>query len=372
VAQRNPYHYGTPVSGAQFAGREQETAALVQRMSDGINVVLVSPRRYGKTSLLVRAATTLTKQGGLVARVNVLRCADQAALAAQLTSAVYELPGARWHRLRQAVPEFVRRLRITPSVTFDGDRPRFSFEPSLSAADTDRVVADVYAALAEHPPKKSAALVLDEFQAIVDIGRHLPALLKALADEHPSVSLVLSGSKQHPMRRLVVDAKAPLYGTAEHFALDVLPPDVMASYLRRRARSAGKPMSAQAAAEIIAAAGPVPNDIQHLAYEVFDAAAERIRPADVRAGIARAVDHEASLHAERFETLAPCQRRVLTELARRPISAPQAADFVRRASLANASSVRRALDALRGEELVVRRDGTYQVADPFFAAWLRQ
>ena len=54
-----------------------------------------------------------------------------------------------------------------------------------------------------------------------------------------------------------------------------------------------------------------------------------------------------------------------------PTAQPLSAAFVREVRLANSSSVRKALEALQADELVVVRDGSYLVADPFFAAWLR-
>lgn len=368
----NPYHYGTPVTGLQFAGRDRELRSLASRMRDGINVVVVSPRRYGKTSLLTKATQSLERSGAAVVQVNVLRCRDLPAFAAQLLTQVYRVRGGRWHRLRQAVPEFARRIRVTPAVSFEGDQPRFTFAPTLSAEDAEAVVADVYALLAELAQRKPAVLMLDEFQAVTDLGAHLPALFKALADEHPAVSLVLAGSKKHLMEGLVVADDAPLYGMAEHFALDALPEPVMSAFLVRRAAAGGKTMSPAVAHLLVALAGPVPNDIQHLAYEVFDVAEADIGEPDVYEGLRRAVEHEAGLHADRFEALAPGQRRVVAELALSPTDQPLAASFVRAVRLANSSSVRKALDVLVADELVAVRAGRYQVANPFFAAWLRQ
>jgi hypothetical protein len=372
---RNPFHYGTPVTGEHFAGREVELRALTARMRDGINVVVVSPRRYGKTSLLTAAAAAVERSGGAVVQLNVLRCRDERTLAGPLVTHAYRVKGGRWHRLRQAVPEFLRRFRVRPTVVFEGDRPRFEFAPSLSSTDADAVVADVYGLLAELSGRRPAVLVLDEFQAVTDLGRHLPPLFKALSDEHPQVSLVLAGSKKHLMERLVVDADAPLFGMAEHVAVDVVPPAVMAEYLVRRSGSAGRPMRAEVADLVVALSGPVPNDIQHLAYEVFDVAGRTgrtVTEADVREGLRRAVAHEAGLHADRYESLSPGQRRVVSELAAGPVAHPLAAPFVRAVGLANASSVRKALDALVADELVVVRDGAYRVANPFFAGWLRE
>jgi hypothetical protein len=172
------------------------------------------------------------------------------------------------------------------------------------------------------------------------------------------------------LERLVADRGAPLYGLAERLALDVLPTQVMSDFLRRRASSAGKSMSTPVASRIIELAGPVPNDIQHLAYETWGAAGRSVTVDDVEAALARTVEHEASSYADRYGALASGQRRVLAALAAAPSGEPYAASFVRATGLASASSVGRALDALVSSELVVRRGGTYLVADPFLAAWL--
>jgi hypothetical protein len=367
----NPFHYGTPAEGVHFAGRETELAALLSRLRGGINVVLVSPRRYGKTSLLLRAERELSERGAAIVHSNVLRSRDLATLASTLATQAFRLPGGRWHRARQAVPDFLRRLRARPAITFQGEHPTFSFDASLSARDADELLADVYGLLAELARRRPAALVLDEFQAIVDLGAHLPALLKALADAHPNVSLVLAGSRRHLMEQLVSAPGAALYNMAEPIALGALPDDVMAAHLRARAAAARKPMSEAVARLIVTLAGPVPNDIQRLAYETYDSAGRAIGEKDVHAGLAAAVAHDAPTYAERYQTLSPGQRRVLSALAEAPTDQPAGAAFLGRTGLANPSSVRKALDALQTAELIANRGGTITLADPFLAAWLR-
>jgi hypothetical protein len=367
----NPFHYGTPAEGEHFAGRERELAALLSRMRAGINVVVVSPRRYGKTSLLLRAERHLASDDAAVVHANMLRSRDLGALAAQLATQTFRAPGGRWHRARQAVPEFLRRLRARPVVTFDGEHPKFGFDATLSTPDADNVLADVYGVLADLATRRPAALVLDEFQAIVELGAHLPALLKALADAHPKVSLVLAGSRRDLMEQLVSAPSAALYGMAEPLALGPLPEEVMAAHLRSRASGGRKPMSAAVAHLIVELAGPIPNDIQRLAYEAYDTAAAEIDELAVHAGLAGAIAHNAATYAERYELLSPGQRRVLAALAEAPTERPTSAAFVARTALANSSSVRKTLSVLEYAELVARRGRAVTVADPFFAAWLR-
>lgn len=370
----NPYHYGTPVTGAQFAGRRAETAALETRMRDGINVLISSPRRYGKTSLLLRATERLRREGAAVVSVNVLSCKDLPTFAARLASEAYRVKGGTWHRVKRGVADFAGRLRVTPTVTFDGDQPRFAFAAGLAPTDADAIIEDVYALLGELSAQRPAVLVLDEFQAVTALGEHLPGLFKSLADAHPTVSLVLAGSHQHLMDTLTADRGAPLYGVAERFALDVLPAATMTTYLRQRAAAYERDLDTAAATRIVELAGPVPNDIQRLAYETWVVSGPVITPADVEEGMRQAVAHEAAAYADTYGSLPAGQRRVLSTLAAAAegVCEPYAGTFVTAVGLANAASVRRALQALLSSELVVRRDGSYVVLDPFLRAWLQQ
>jgi hypothetical protein len=370
----NPFHYGTPVEGEQFTGRERELEALVSRMRNGVNVVLLSPRRYGKTSLLLRAEAELAQgaRPAALVKANVLRSRDLSTFVAQLTASAYHVPGGRWHRARQAVPEFLRRLRLRPAVSFDDQgKPTFAFEGDLAPPDADEVIADLYQLLDDEVGQRPAVIVLDEFQAVTAHGAHLPNLLKSLADAHPRVSLVVAGSRRHLMERLVTAEGAPLYGMAQKVALGPIPGDVMAVFLRERAAAGAKPMGEEAARLILELAGPVPNDVQHLAYEAFELATRRIDPTAVIEGLDQAVAHEASGYAETFAARPPGQRRVLVALAACLAEPVFSAAFARAVHLAGSNSVKKAVDTLEADEIVTVRDGRPAVADPFFAAWLR-
>lgn len=374
VTARNPFHYGTPAEGDHFTGRREELDALVARMRDGINVVLISPRRYGKTSLhrAAQARLAAARPAGAVIEVNLLRAASPARFAGLLAAGAYRLPGARWQRARQAVPEFLRRLRLAPSVSFDpGGQPRFGFDAALSPSDLEAVLTDVYGLLAEAHEQRPAALVLDEFQAVDLVGDRLPELLKGLADDHPGVSLVLAGSHRHLMERLVTRQEAPLYGMAQRLALGPIPEAQMLTYLRERAGAGGRPLDEATARALVELAGPVPNDIQHLAYDTFEAATAAMDAAALEAGMARAVAHDAALFADALGRLSPGQVRVLTALSQASPAEPYSAAFARSVGLASGSSVRKALQPLLEGDDVASRDGRLVVADPFFAAWLR-
>ena len=59
----NPFSYGTIVKGDHFYDRKEECDRIVSTLSNGNNLVLFAPRRYGKTSLVFRAIEELEKKG---------------------------------------------------------------------------------------------------------------------------------------------------------------------------------------------------------------------------------------------------------------------------------------------------------------------
>jgi hypothetical protein len=107
-----------------------------------------------------------------------------------------------------AASDFRRRFRVTPAVELGDDgKARSSFAPSLGAEDAASVLEDIYRLLAEGD--RPGVLVLDEFDAIVDLGPKLPNAFKGFADSYPQVLLVVAGSRHHMMEQLVHVHGAP-------------------------------------------------------------------------------------------------------------------------------------------------------------------
>ena len=373
VAIRNPYSYGGPVSGPHFIGRDAEVADLVSRMVSGISVVVTAPRRYGKTSLIDRAAELVCEDHGAVISVNLMHCPGLDTFASCLVAGAYATEGGRVRRARQGLPELVRRLRVQPALTLDDTgKPRFTFG-GLAERDAIVVLDDVYAILSSLAAQRPAVLILDEFQAVGELGGGLAPALKALGDQHPKVSLIVAGSRQHLMDALVLSRGAPLYNMAERLALGPIDERVMVRYLVGRARHGAKDMTEAAAERICELAGPVPYDIQRLAYEVFDRAGDRIASSDADDGMSGVIRREDPNFTDGFSRMSIRHRRVLVGIAvRGRVGQPYTAEFAREVGYAGPPGVRRAIEALGAHEAISERQGALVVADPFFAEWLRR
>src|SRR3954462_10279431 len=299
----NPFRYGAPVEGDSFCDRRSELAALVERMRSGIHTFVLSPRRYGKTSLLLEALRRARRGGGRCGYANLLFCTTEDEVASVVLTAVAREVLRPAGRAKRGVEDVVRHLRVTPSVSFGADGGvSFSFDPSARPASWLDVLVDAVSLLEDAAtPRHPAALVLDEFQQVAAIGpRGLGGTFKALADQTRHASLVFAGSHLSVMERLTREQGAPLYGMGETFSLDVVPEADMVDHLVVRAAAGGKRMDDDVARLVYERAGAVPNDVQWLAHAAFEAAAtaKTITADHVGAGMSAIVTRQAGVFAE--------------------------------------------------------------------------
>ena len=370
----NPFHFGSPAAAPYFCDRDEEVAGIVARMSAGIHVFVLGPRRFGKSSIVLRAAQAFRKGGGAVGYADLIRCTSELEVATEMLNAVVNgvLSGSR--RAARRVEDVLEHLRVAPTVSIDpSGTVTFGFDPAIAQRSWNVVFDDALSLLETAAKRGPTALALDEFQRVADVGKSgMGGAFKAAADRLTHCSLVLAGSHASVMEKLTRAKGAPLYGMGELFSVGAIEKETMLTYLVGRARAAKKQLSTATAAHVYERAGGVPNDVQWLAFSAFAEAAGKseISVDDVEAAMATIVRRQASSFAERFESLAVSRQRVLKELSVRPTKSPFAKAFLDQIGVANVNSVRVALRVLSDLELVVRREGTWEVASPFFKDWL--
>ncbi len=370
-----PFRFGAPVEPPWFCDREAELDVLTARIEAGIHVFVLSPRRYGKTSLLARATDVAAAAGVRCAYANLLLCSTEVELASAIVTAVVRGVLGPAQRALHGLEEVLRHLRVAPRVSMRPDGAvEVSLDPLVVGGSWLGVIEDAVGLLERAAQRRPAVLMLDEFQVVASIGpKGVGGAFKALADSVRHASLVFCGSHLSTMEKLTRGSGAPLAGMGERLVLDVVPEPAMVDFVVDRVAAGGKQMAPAVAAAIYAAADGVPNYVQQLALAAFEAAGRRrtVDNAEVAAGLGRVVERQAGDFAERVELLAGSQQRVLKALSGQPTSAVYAKAFLDAVAVANANAVTTALRVLNDRELVQRRNRVWTVADPFLRHWLR-
>ena len=377
MAATNPFRYGALALDEAFTDRENEIRELVSDIQNGQDVVVFAPRRYGKSSLVWRVAQMVVEQGVLVAQVNLMTTPTKEKLAEKLAQTIHDDVASPLFRARERLRVF-SGLRITPVVTVDPDTGRigFSFSGSRHAEDVDATLErllELPGQLAAERERK-VALVLDEFQEIVDIDANLPKLMRSVFETQPEVAHVYLGSKRHMLERIFSDENEPFWRSAKRMELGVIAPSLFRGYVVAQFERTGRTVEPAVVDRVLDATHGHPYATQELCYFLWEETLERdvAGPEQYEQALTKLLRSEHAHFGLIWDKAAKAQRLVLQALASEG-GRPLGRDYRRRHALPGPSSVQRALEALMKEELVVRdQPGDYRIAEPFLAEWLRR
>lgn len=379
MAADNPFVYGEIVAAGAFADRDEEFHRLTTDLSAGQKVFLISPRRYGKSSLIRRTLDALAKERVLTVSVTVagsssyvgfLEAYAQALLAADTPVT----------RLRAWAAELMRTVR--PEVTVNASGPgtaavSLSFPAVRSPRDVERLAAEVFALPGRIAAarKRPMAIALDEFQTIAsfDGGTAVEEALRAAVQQQREVGYVFAGSEPSLMERMI-SSRRPFYKAGPVMRLQKIDPDEFAEWLEARFTKTGLRAEAGLGAALVDLADNVPYDVQRLAHETWDdvraAGRKTVGLEDLHTTLTRMMRQQATVFEEQWQRLTLAQRGVLRALVLEQGQELLSAGVRQRHRLAGASSVQSSIAALVREDIVMRDGPRYMLTDSLYREWI--
>jgi uncharacterized protein len=363
---------------AAFADRDDERARLANDLREGQKVFLISPRRYGKSSLIRSVMKTLADEGILTVEVTVAASSSYVgfleAYARALLAADTPVSG-----FRRWAAELLKGARPDVRLGAPGPgQPRVSltFPTVRSARDAARLASDVFALPARiaDARRQRLAIALDEFQTVAAFdGGGVEHALRAAVQEQRSVGYVFAGSEPSLMERMLTPRR-PFYKAGPVMRLGKIDERLFAEFIEAKfARTGIRPEDGLGAA-IVELAGNVPYDVQRLAHETWD---------DVRVGgrrmagledlhltLGRLLDEQHTVFEEAWQRLTLAQRAVLRAIVLEDGRELLAAGVRLRHRLPAASSVQSALAALVKQDIVMKDAGRYLVNDSLYREWM--
>jgi hypothetical protein len=374
----NPFVYGEVVPASAFVGRAGELRRLGADLGSGQKVFLISPRRYGKSSLVCRALAALEREGVLAVQVTVSSYSSYVAFLEGYARAALSAT-TRWERASTWIRDALGTAR--PEVRLEADRSgrsslAVSFPTARTARDVSRLAVEVYqlpARLAE-ARRRRVAVSLDEFQAIAGFnGGSVEEALRAAVQHQRQVGYVFAGSEPALMERMI-GPKRPFYKAGPVMRLEKIPADVFAPFIESRFVRSGIRVEPGFADAILELAGHLPYDVQRLAHEVWDdARAEGWRKVGLdhlHLTLRRLLTEQAIVFEAAWERLTLAQRAALRAVVLEDGVELLSADVRHRHRLGGPSTVQAALGALGKQDLVMRDGSRYAVVDSLLREWI--
>ena len=377
--ESNPFTFGALALDDAFTNREAELRELAADLRNGQDVVLFAPRRYGKSSLVLRAAQSALRKGVLVAYCDLMKTPTKERFAAALAKTIYDdLAGPVGSAVDRASSLF-RGLRVRPTIELSPDDAslRFTFEAGGRRSDIDATIERLLELPAQIAAdrKRRVAVVFDEFQEVVALDPQFPNLMRAVFQTQPEVGHVYLGSKRHVLERIFSDRNEAFWRSAKRSEIGPIATSKFGRFVAKRFQEGDKALHEDALDRLLDATGGHPYATQELAYFVWELVPRghfaHVR--DVDEALAQVLRSEHSHFTRLWDDATHNERLILIALAEEPSARVYSDDYRARHALPAATYIQRAVGALRREDVVGRNDdGSYRIIEPFLAEWLRR
>ena len=370
----NPFSYGKEVTGEQFYDRTESAEELYRLLKDGVaNVVLYAPRRYGKTSLVVKVLQRFQTEDVSCVHFDVSRVSSVEKFCEAYASAIYGLQGG-FREFAHRVLDYVAHLHPTVSGTVMGRKSiRFDYGARMNAMDLSTVL-DLPEKVSSMSGGKPIVVAFDEFQEVANLSKEfaLEKIFRSCIQAHRHVRYVFFGSKTHLMKRMFADASRPFYNSAMPLPLGKPPIDESREFLSSRFREAGVAIGEEEVEEILAVSENIPYYLQELASVAFEerTAQDAVDAKVLSSAIDGIVAKNSELYVERLSGLSCAQRDVLVALADEP-AVQFTEDYRHVHALPGLSTIHTAVRGLQEAGIVDTTSEGTRIADPFFARFIR-
>jgi hypothetical protein len=372
----NPFVYGEVVPAAAFVDRELELERLTRDLLAGQKIFLISPRRYGKSSLVRQALHAAERAGALTVDVTVSSYSSYVAFLEGYTRALFSLE-TRLDRARAWLRDMMGAAR--PEVRVEPDaRGRSQLALSFPAVRTDqdvsRLAEQVFALPARiaEARRRRIAIALDEFQTIGSFnGGSVEQALRAAVQQQRRVGYVFSGSEPSLMERMLGRSR-PFYKAGPVMRLQKIPADRFASFIEARFRATRLRPAQGLGAAVVELAGNLPYDVQRLAHELWDDAREGkiVGLEDLHETLKRLLGEHDAIFEASWQRLTLAQRAALRAAVLEEGRELLGADVRTRYRLGGPSTVQASLTALVREDIVARDGPRYVVVDSLLREWV--
>ena len=369
-----PFVFGVRVEGNTFTDRKEETNRLKMNFLYGVNTILISPRRMGKTSLVEKVCSLVESDTLKIAKIDAFGCRTENDFINAFATAVVRATSSKWEEWMENAKTFLSRF--IPKISI-GQDPLTDFSIALEYNRANTVTEDILQLPETIAKQKGIKIVIciDEFQQIADFPDSITfqKKLRGVWQLQRNVSYCLYGSKKHMMEKMFQSQSHPFYRFGDLFYLDKISETDWVEYICDRFRVTGKEISRKLASEICTVTDRYSSYVQQLAWLVWLRTDKQATKEDVEFGIDRMLDACEPLFIQQTESLSAYQMNFLRALANGVHTGFTRSEILDTYQLGTAANISRLKKALTEKDLIMMTaPKKLEISDPILALWLKR
>jgi len=369
----NPFKVAGYSGPECFCDREKETEKIVSALSNGRNISLISPRRFGKTGLIHHVFYKLKDEK------NDVFCFYFDVFSTQNLHEFVQLFGKT---VLGKLDDYSQKTLKRITAFFKSFRPSISIDSLTGAAviSFDLKPEEAQAGLGEifnylKMSGKQCFVAIDEFQQIIEYPeKSVEALLRSYIQFAENVAFIFSGSKKHLMDAMFSSVNRPFYQSTQKISLREIPMEPYSMFAQNHFTMKGKTLDSLLFEKIYKLVSGHTWYIQLILNQLYSMPQKKYSEEDLNRIVAEVLEEENATYKTYCGLLTKGQLCLLTAIAKeQAIALYTGSDFIKKHKLTSASSVRLAMKALIDKSLIISdEDGRLFVYDRFFSLWLQR
>ena len=369
-----PFIYGKIVQNESFTDRENETGQLVFNFSSTINTILISPRRWGKSSLVAKAAAIATAANPNLrfCFIDIYNVRTEDEFYQLLAQEVLKSSSSKMEELLEDARNFLGKF--IPRVTFNPD-PSSEISLGLDWKEVKRQPDDILNLADNIAKAKNLKFVIciDEFQNISGFDDHLAVQKKLRShwQKQVNVSYCLYGSKRHMLMDVFSSPSMPFYKFGDILFLQKISKTDWIPFIKGRFLITGKEISDQNAELITGLVESHSQYVQQLAQQVWFRTDKSASEAIVHEAHENLILQLSMLFQTITDGLSNTQLNFLKAILHEAIQL-SSKDTIQEFGLGTSANVLRIKQALISKEIIDIQGDNIEFIDPLFKYWLKK
>ncbi|CUU90014.1 ATPase [Campylobacter hyointestinalis subsp. hyointestinalis] len=364
----NPFYYGGSVQAEHFCNRIDEMEELTSDIYAGINVLIYAPRRFGKTSFVLKTMSNLNANDVKYIFLDFMYIST----IDEFINRYFDLLAKSLEEPIDKVVKFFKNiLNIKPNINVSFDlagNPSFS----LSMSDDNRIktLEDVLNIPLDFANKgKRIVIIFDEFQEVESLD--LEAKIRSIVQHHSNkVSYVFMGSKKSLLSSMFLDKNRPFYKSVKHFTIKEIQKDAWKDFITAKFTSTNKTIDQIYIDKIFEITKGFPYYTQQFAYELWNKCDKQVDDEVFSATLKTIIEREEDLFALEWSNLTQNQKKALKIVLEKGGKMLYDEAMMTKYQL-KLGSFQVALKGLIQKDIIDKNAKEYYLSDPLFEFWVR-
>lgn len=373
VMNGQTFIFGKPVEGEYFTDREVEAKRLAANFRGSVSTFLVSPRRWGKTSLIKKVMKQVQSEELKVVFVDVFKCKSPIDFAETVASAVLSQTSSKTEEFIENAKAFLGRINFGVNISPD---PISTFDIKLGLSDDKADITNALSMPEMVAVKKGCKLLvcIDEFQQIGEFNdtTSFQKELRTIWQHQNNVTYCLFGSKKHMMEKLFDTPEKAFFKFGDIIYLKTIPLNYWLEFISTKFAAAGKTITEKQIERICETVKYHSSYVQQLCWYVFLSSSDVVTDDDINAGVEELIYQNTSLFESWTENLAAYQMRLLLAIADGNHDGLSSAEVISKYRLVSSANVVAVKKSLLDKNLIYSEEKKLYLTDPVMGMWLKR